>query len=103
MALSGAARAFLTDFRSRFRLVKTDLCTKFGRIAKDRPPSRDHCYQTNSDCNLLIYNDFEICFFYGQFNEGLDFQGFGDTQGNISTKLSTEIMNPDQFAYESKT
>jgi hypothetical protein len=51
----------------------------------------------------LIYNDFSFCFFYGQFDESLDFQGIGGRSADISTKLSTEILDVDQIVYGSKT
>jgi hypothetical protein len=43
----------------------------------------------------LIFNDFKICHFYGHSSEGLDFVGLGAAEGEISTKLSTETLNPE--------
>jgi hypothetical protein len=50
-------------------------------------------YQTHSDCKLLIYIDFQICFFRGQSGKSLDGQGFMATQDKFSTKLSTETRD----------
>jgi hypothetical protein len=61
------------------------------------------CYKTNSCLNLLIYNDIKICFFCGQGSESLDLQGFEGSQGDLSTKLSTEILDWPKSGYESKT
>jgi hypothetical protein len=41
----------------------------------------------------LIYKEFKLCFFSGQFSESLDLWGFGATQDQICTKLSTENLN----------
>jgi hypothetical protein len=47
-------------------------------------------YESHSVAKLLIYKDFSKCFFYGQSSQSLDLQGLSRSQGNLSTKLSTE-------------
>jgi hypothetical protein len=47
-------------------------------------------YKSNSVAKLLIYIDFSKCFFYWQSSKSLDLQGLPSSQGNLSTKLSTE-------------
>jgi len=41
----------------------------------------------------LIHIGFEICFFCRQFKQSLDFQGLWHRKMNLSTKLSTEILD----------
>jgi hypothetical protein len=50
-------------------------------------------YKLHSARKWLIHKDLKLCFFSGQFSESLDLQGFGATQDNISTKLSTETLS----------
>jgi hypothetical protein len=64
-----------------------------GSIHSQCPPALR--YQTNSERKSLIYIGSLNCHFSGQFNESLDLQGFAASQGNLSTKLSTE--NRDIF------
>jgi hypothetical protein len=47
-------------------------------------------YESHSAAKLLIYIDFSKCFFYWQSSESLDLQGLPRSEGNLSTKLSTE-------------
>ena len=49
-------------------------------------------YQTHSDAKSLIHIALIICFFLWHFNESLDFKGLKRWQGNLSTKLSTEML-----------
>jgi hypothetical protein len=49
-------------------------------------------YQSNSAAKLLIYIASVNCFFYRQFNQSLDLQGFWRLGCKLSTKLSTEIL-----------
>jgi hypothetical protein len=60
-------------------------------------------YQSHSAAKLLICKDFIFCFFYGHSSQSLDLQGFGMRQDNISTKLSTEMMNLLQSTFKSST
>jgi hypothetical protein len=41
----------------------------------------------------LIHIGFEICFFCRQFKQSLDSQGLWHRKMNLSTKLSTEILD----------
>ncbi|MGB4116468.1 MAG: hypothetical protein WBK51_07985 [Polaromonas sp.] len=50
-------------------------------------------YQSHSASKLLIYIAFLNCFFYGQSSESVDLQGLQPHGGNLSTKLSTEMLN----------
>jgi hypothetical protein len=50
-------------------------------------------YKSHSARKSLIHKEIKLCFFCGQSSQSLDFQGFGVAQDNISTKLSTEILN----------
>jgi hypothetical protein len=49
-------------------------------------------YKLHSARKWLIHKDLKLCFFSGHFSQSLDLQGFGATQDNISTKLSTETL-----------
>jgi hypothetical protein len=63
----------------------------------------DARYQSDSESKWLIYKNFVLCFFSGQFKKSLDFQGFAHGQNTISTKLSTETLNALQNHYRSST
>jgi hypothetical protein len=47
--------------------------------------------------------DFELCFFCGHSDGGLDFQGLATSQAPISTKLSTEKLDGPQSTAKSTT
>ncbi|MES2283546.1 MAG: hypothetical protein V4542_19185 [Pseudomonadota bacterium] len=49
-------------------------------------------YQSNSACKSLIHIASLNCFFCGQSGKVLDFKGFGRSEGDLSTKLSTEKL-----------
>jgi hypothetical protein len=68
-------------------------------VAADGAPR----YKTNSKAKLLIYIDFEVCFFGGHFVETLDLQGFGASLDKLSTKLSTETLDGSQSLFRSST
>jgi hypothetical protein len=53
---------------------------------------RFRCYETHSDCKSLIYKASLKCGFFGQIGEGLDLQGLGLRERELSTKLSTEKL-----------
>jgi len=50
-------------------------------------------YESHSAPKLLICIDFSRCFFYWQSSKSLDLQGLPSSQGNLSTKLSTEKVS----------
>jgi hypothetical protein len=49
-------------------------------------------YKTDSACKSLIHIGLANCFFLWQFDETLDFKGLRRLKGNLSTKLSTEML-----------
>jgi len=49
-------------------------------------------YKTDSARKLLIHIGLVNCIFLWQFSETLDFKGLARLKGNLSTKLSTEIL-----------
>jgi hypothetical protein len=60
-------------------------------------------YKTDSAAKLLIHMEFKVCFFCGHSSQSLDLRGFGEAQDQISTKLSTEILNYAQSSFKSST
>ena len=60
--------------------------------AMTEPPHGTARYETDSARKSLIHIAFVNCFFLWQFDESLDFKGLERLKGNLSTKLSTEIL-----------
>jgi hypothetical protein len=52
---------------------------------------------------LLIHMDFNPCLIFGHSSQPLDFPGFAALTGQLSTKLSTEMLDEYQSPDESST
>lgn len=77
------------------------LCTKFVQRRRKHPHPPHPCYKSNSEAKWLIYMKFTFCYFCRQLSQSLDSCGFDGTRGELSTKLSTEILNPARNALKS--
>ena len=78
-----------TKLTERNATYAQNLCCRLVTDQSQRLPR----YQSYSAAKLLIYIGFINCFILWQFSESLDFKGLQRYGGNLSTKLSTEILN----------